>query len=270
LGRGAKADGYIVTACCEVLADWPQWDSIPVLLDAMRVNQQISGQELPTKSPKADKLAVWREADAALRLVSGEWPMPEPDASAQPIPAGSAQDLQDKHKLEKTWDDWWASSSTLVEPVPQVRMELTWTTPSGRPTAPHSTTVTAATSMLWVRPTGSIYFSRLLGTAPSQDDPTWKWDDRTRRQCEFHLNAMRADAVRTLGTDLFAAAAGTTWAINRPQGLSANWRGRLQVVSQFGDVGEVELAETGTPGAIRPPASSTEALSELLTIPTMP
>ncbi|MDD4891225.1 MAG: hypothetical protein PHU85_14990, partial [Phycisphaerae bacterium] len=33
LARGDKGDAYVVSACCDILADWPQWDSIPVLLN---------------------------------------------------------------------------------------------------------------------------------------------------------------------------------------------------------------------------------------------
>jgi hypothetical protein len=271
LTRGAKGDGYVIAACCELLADWPQWDSIPVLLNAMKSKQQVTNPGLAGKpNATAEKISVWRQVDAALRLISGEWPMPEPDATAPPVAAGSPQDTCDRDQLQKAWEAWWSASCSSSEPLPQVRIQLTWATPPVRPTASQLTTVSATMSLLWIRPTGSIHYSRVLGIAPVADEPTWKWDEKSRRQAEYHLNAIQADSVRGLFADVSSAIPGTSWAIPRPAGLPDNWRGRLQVISPFGSSAMVELVEAGAPGAVRPPASAAGALTELMSIPTQP
>jgi hypothetical protein len=270
LARGAKADGYVIAACCEILTDWPQWDSIPVLVNAMKSRQQVADHGLAGKVSTTLKTSVWRQVDAALRLISGEWPMPEPDATAPVIAANSPQDACDREQLQKSWDAWWSASCSSSEPLPQVRLQLTWTAPPMRQSSSQLTTVTAAMSLLWIRPTGSIHYSRVLGVAPLADEPAWKWDEKSHRQAEYHLNAIQADSVRGLFGDVSSAAPATAWSISRPAGLPENWHGKLQVISPFGPSAAVDLVENGTPGSVRPPASAGAALTELMSIPTQP
>ncbi|MDD4892099.1 MAG: hypothetical protein PHU85_19425, partial [Phycisphaerae bacterium] len=216
------------------------------------------------------KTAVWRQADAAMRAISGDWPMPEPDASAAPIPPGSPQDREDRQSLGKTWGDWWNTNSTPTDGLPQVRVELTWNTPAARPAGVQTSTLDAALTMLWVRPTGSVHLSRLLGLAQSADAPIWKWDHRNRRQFELHLNAIQADAARAIAAGVLDAETSTTWAIDRPVGLPSNWHGRLSVLSPFGQPKTVELTEAGAPGAVRPPPAAADAMSDLLNVMNNP
>jgi len=279
LAKPAGGDGYVIAACCEILADWPRWDSIPALLDAMRTDDEVSGLDLSADRRRPDRTAVWRQVDASLRLISGEWPMPEPDAVRTARP-GSPRDREDQQNLEKTWGQWWTATALRPDPLPQVRIELDWVVSSVDPSG--QTRHDAAVASLWVRPTGSARYSRVLGAA-APDDPVWRWTDRCRRDYEWHLNAIQADAVRAVVATLSAAGPSQglpnaehrvwgpqPWGIARPVGAPESWRGRVEATTADGRVLIVELADLSAPEAVRPPAPAADALAELLALTVIP
>lgn len=260
LARGKQSDPYVIMACCEILSDWPQWDSIPVLMTAVK-SKQVGQQDRPHQSDRPAKIGVWREADTALRVVSGEWPLPEPDSSAAPAEPNSPQDIADRQTLEAAWAQWWAQSGACsVDSMPQVRAEFTWRQASAQPKC---NKLDAASVLLWVRPTGSVFHCRTAGRVDRPDQPSWAWGHRTRRQTEFHLNGVQTDYIRTVAQAIVEAPTDTCWAMDRPADLPVNWAGSLRVSTVFGE-STVRIADPATPDAVRPPAPVAEALAELV------
>ncbi len=269
LAKPGGGDGYVVAACCEILADWPRWDSIPVLLEAMRTDGQVAGHDLSAGASRPGRVAVWRQVDSSLRSISGEWPLPEPDTGPAPAArAGSPRDRDQQQELERTWGQWWTASALSPDPLPQLRIELEWCSTADEADGPARRE--AAIASLWIRPTGSARFSRVTGMAPAPSDPAWRWTDRCRREYEWHLNAIQADAVRALVAALPAASPAQPWGIVRPVGVPDNWRGRIVATTPDGRVLSANLVDLASPESVRPPVPAAEALAELFALTVIP
>ncbi|MCG3178943.1 MAG: hypothetical protein BIFFINMI_01273 [Phycisphaerae bacterium] len=263
-------DAAVIASCCQILSEWPQWDSIPVLIDTLK-NEPASAPvklALLARSP-SDRLP-WRQADLALRQITGHWPLPEPTppGAADEQPASDAAQQAQLLELRKTWDGWWNDVSLARNMLPILRLELVWYAPLRPVDAARGVRQRAATACtLWVRPTSFTQRCRISGLAESVDDPVWRWEQRGRAVHEIPLNAFQCDAVQLVRERLAkAAAANALWIVPRPPSVSGTWHGRVQITDADGHRLSVELVEARTPGATRPPDDVAEALAELLSL----
>ena len=260
LAQPAQMDPAIVTACCEILGDWPRWDSIPELLAVL---------EVPFS---ADTFEPFRTADASLRLITGYWPVPEPPGEPNSMLDPAVPVERSRRLILRAWTEWWEQTSKWKDALPEVRFVLDWyDEPAEVPADGPPPSREAIRRVLWVRPTGIASVRQTKGLAHDRGDPQWRWTGKVSRLAEVPLDAPFVQHVRSLENILHDAPAAQVWSVPPADDPRAgHWAAQVTLTDATGRLRAVELVVGATPNGVPASAEAIAALAGLLPLFVFP
>lgn len=113
LNEPKDSAGFTRILACEVLAEWPDLRSVPVLLKALADSYTYHGLVGDEEHTEHVYRAVWWEADRALRLITWANPTAKPLTHVMPR-------LGQREAAQTAWETWWRENKDrlLKSPTP--------------------------------------------------------------------------------------------------------------------------------------------------------